>query len=112
MKRMTTAPDPDDRPPIKRKEYIPPAVRTPDRDDMADVIEEMWPATFTDMAEEAGYSRQHAKNTYDAYFEEQDRQIPPGPNAQELRIAVPDDVDEETYLRGVFEGFRRAREWA
>lgn len=47
---------------------VPDSKRTDQKDDAATTIDEMWPATLTDIATEAGYSRQHIRNTLDLYF--------------------------------------------
>lgn len=59
---------------IERKPDIPESAQTPDRDIVADWIEENavdewlnW--SFKDVGDETGYSRQHVANTVKNYFE-------------------------------------------
>lgn len=57
------------KPEIRRKEQIPEEHRTPDRDEAAEYIEDMWPATLGEISDESGYSISHVHNTLDKYFD-------------------------------------------
>lgn len=57
------------KPEIRRKDNVPEEHRTPDRDEAAEYIEEMWPATLGDISDESGYSISHVHNTLDKYFD-------------------------------------------
>lgn len=57
------------KPQIRRKDSIPESARTPDRDEAAEYIEDMWPATLSDISDESGYSVSHIHNTLNKYFE-------------------------------------------
>lgn len=83
--------------------------RTDARDEAADWIEDMWPATLSDIAEESGFSRQHIRNTLDTYFR------PAGSSLQTM-AAQPDTLEgledlpvpkhERDILRAVNLGYR------
>lgn len=112
---------------IRRKDNVPDEDRTPARDAAADFIEKeivekgRWADTpMTEIAEmtadlegtgENGYSRQHIKNTLDAYFEPVrepetktvEHSHPEGESGK-ITIDVPDDVDTDSYLRGFIDG--------
>lgn len=60
---------------IRRKQSIPSSQRTDGRDKAAEVIEDMWPSSLSDIADATEYSRQHIANTLEAYFEPADKQI-------------------------------------
>lgn len=82
---------------------------TEERRDAAETIAELWDtdATFTDIADESGYSRQHIVNTLHSHFRIVDHDN--GAKAtDELVIQIPCDVDRESYVRGVFEGYMKA----
>ena len=91
-----------DKPPIRRKPEVVEGHKdwTEDRDVMADYIEEMWPAPLREIAKEAGYSRQHAKNTLDAFFEE-------APEYDFAIPKIPDDVERRSYIRGYLDGIEK-----
>ncbi len=94
---------------IERREN--PTKDTEDRQKMADVIEEMWPAQLNDMADEAGYSRQHCKNVLDSHFRLIERDDEPQTESEDtngLTIQVPDNVDKSSYLRGLVDGMEKA----
>lgn len=63
---------------LRRRRQIPQGKRTEARDAAASWIEEnvieedRWPLTYTEMAEESGWSRQHIANTIEYYFAEAD----------------------------------------
>ena len=85
---------------LRRKET--PTKQTPEREEMANVIEEMWPANLSSMADKAGYSRQHAKNTLNSHFEVI-KDEPKTPRS----ITIPEDVTNESdYLQGWLHGQR------
>ena len=86
---------------------------TDERAEMADVIEEHYPAkNLNQCADMAGYSRQHAKNTLESHFREVERteneqDQPEKPRATKVTIEVPDDIDDPpSYLQGYVNGFR------
>lgn len=54
---------------IRRKDAIPPEDHTDKRDTVAEYIEDMWPATKTAIAEEAGVTRRTVSTTLETYFE-------------------------------------------
>lgn len=75
---------------VRRKKVIDNDERTRDRDKAADLIEEMWPASLSEIAEESEYSRQHIANTLEYYFE-------PGDTVADATIDVPiQDIDTDT----------------
>lgn len=99
---------------IRRKDSIDKSVRTPDKDKAAKTIERMvdergWPIPATELAEEAGYSAQHLRNTLRDYFvpvdEEQTHVDRTEQETESVEVTIPEDVDKESYLRGFFEGF-------
>lgn len=91
---------------IRRKD-VPESDRTPDRDKAAEAIETMWPATFTEIGEETGFSRQHISNTFDLYFEEIHEGKKKLEKGGEVTIEIPDDVDDPAaYVEGYMDGFR------
>lgn len=81
---------------IERKENVPEDDRTPDRDKAAEVIDDMWPAKLDKIAEEAGYSRQHIRNTIDFYYNIMEEEA-----EEEITITIPSDVEPRSYLKGV-----------
>lgn len=94
---------------IRLKDSIPNNVRTPGKDDAAEYIQSevldkgRWPMDYSEMAEESGWSRQHLKNTIDAYFSEEtakngDAELQA--NRFQIDVDVPADVDAESYIRG------------
>lgn len=92
---------------IRRKDSVPEQDRTDDRDEAADAIEEMWPSTLTEIAEEAGFSRQHIKNTLELYFELVNQ---PDENRVSLDIHIPEDLADDSktrdaYTRGYVAGY-------
>ena len=94
--------------PIRRKEHVPDSVRTEKKDEAADVIEELWPAPKTEIADVAGCSRTHIDNVLEDYFEEIQHpgvRTSDGNGRPEVRIEIPDDAEEDSYLRGYFDGF-------
>lgn len=96
---------------LERKDEIPEDVRTPDRDKAAKVIDDMWPAKLKKIAEEAGYSRQHIKNTIAAYYdmvEYEDEAEEEATEDDTITIEVPSDVETGSYLRGVADSLERA----
>jgi hypothetical protein len=106
-------------------------VRTSGKDDAAEYIENevlakgRWPMDLVDIADEAGWSRQHIANTLDDYFtfvesgngndkEDVERTRVPMPpddvSGERVYIEIPNDVDEESYIRGYFAGWLDGRE--
>lgn len=57
------------KPNLRRKNSISEEDRTDDRDDAANYIEDMWPATLSEISDESGYSISHIHNTLNLYFE-------------------------------------------
>lgn len=72
---------------------VPEENRTPDKDEAARWIEQLWPTTMTEIAEQSGYSRQHIKNTLVDYFEiDEDsggQDIPHTPDQGDLDLDSP-----------------------
>lgn len=96
--------------PLVRKAHIPDSDRTPDRDDAAEAIAELWPAPLSEIAEESGYSRTHVQNTLDRYFYQPDGDVPER-NGLRITIEVPRDVDHPpSFLQGFVRGYREAFE--
>ena len=126
---------------IALKDDIPSSERTPGRDEAAEYIQEeviekdRWPMDLTEIADEAGWSRQHIKNTLDAYFREVDngteesvvetsddtprtitkrvsgRKVQDEIARDVIYLEIPEDVnDPEDYVRGWFAGRLRAYE--
>lgn len=96
---------------IERKENIPKKDQTDDRDEAADAIERMWPATLTEIAEETGYSRQHIRNTLDVYYRPANTSGP-GMNLDELGdLSIPGREREllQAYRMGYRDGFQDAQ---
>lgn len=91
---------------IRRKDSISKSVRTEGKDDAAETIDAIieageWPMDLSEIAERAGWSRQHIANTLEGYYEaveDDDTQEPRDHDG--LQITVPDDVDKMSYLRG------------
>lgn len=111
-----------ERPEIVRKDPVPEEVRTEERDEAADYIEEMWPAKLSEIAEESGFSVSHVHNTLDKYFtrldgDESRRSVNGGggerPKTQappaDVPVEIPDDIEtvreRRAYLRGWANGF-------
>lgn len=94
---------------IERKDPVPDDARTPERDDAADYIEEMWPADLIEIADAAGYSRQHIRNTLDLYFNYK-KSVPTGGDTLDIEIPIPDGVDGKSYARGYLAGRLDERE--
>ena len=82
---------------IERLDY--PEKQTEGQDEMADVLDEHWGTgkTLAEMAEIGGYSRQHARNTLENYFQ----MIEKNDESGEITITIPDNVDARSYLKGV-----------
>ena len=76
-----------------------PETQTEERERMADVLDEHWGTgkTLAEMAEIAGYSRQHVKNTLSSHY----RMIEKDDETDEITITIPDNVDARSYLKGV-----------
>lgn len=76
-------------------------IRTPDRDEAAQWITEMWPASLSNIADASGYSRQHISNTLKLYFREVDET-----NADQKTVERPQKPDswEEGYRQGFRDG--------
>lgn len=99
---------------IERKDSIPAEAQTPKRDEAADWIEEHaaenwgeW--TFTDIADETEYSRQHIANTVEAYFRPADAGIDLGAVADaDVSEVVGDGAyrDLLIYRQGYRDGWR------
>lgn len=109
------------------KTNIPDSVRTPGKDDAAEYIQDnviekgRWPMDLTDIANEAGWSRQHIANTLDTYFTFKDNgQSEPKPETVALsgdrtpdrlaedvvHLEIPPDIaNPEEYVRGWFAGW-------
>lgn len=82
---------------------------TEERKKQADVIDELWhtDATISEMAEEAGYSRQHVINTLESHYNVVERS---DETSEEETIEVPKSVlddreKREAFLRGYETGF-------
>lgn len=93
---------------LERKANIPEEDRTPDRDNAAEVIDEMWPAALSEIADEAGYSRQHIRNVISLYYVTVENE--PDEHSQTPKsITIPDDVEnQEDYLLGWIHSKKRA----
>lgn len=82
---------------LRRRQQVPEGNRTEARDAAASWIEDevlsedRWPMTYTNMAEESGWSRQHIANTIENYFVEVDTE--------------DDQIGHE--VSNVFEAYRR-----
>lgn len=97
---------------LRRKAVVPDADRTPARDEAADWIEDnvvnndRWHSvTITEIADGAGFSREHISNVLDRYFEPQSQQ------ADDLTLLLGNDVPSEQsaeYRQGFADGFRQA----
>lgn len=115
----------------KRKENIPSDIRTPGKDEAADAIDEIiesgrWPMDIKDIADEAGWSRQHIANTLEGYYQtehvESDNGNENAVNSTKIRTSdklahdvveldIPKDVtDPEDYVRGWFAGWMQRDE--
>ena len=108
----------------KRLERVEnPESDTEERQDAADYIEEMWPASLTAIADAAGYSRQHIVNVIESHFREVDgepeKPEEPEPEPVEHRknghteicIKIPNGTDSiEEHVEAWLRGFRTARE--
>jgi len=125
MPELRTKPDS-----IELKDSIPSNVRTPGKDDAAEYIQEevvekgRWPMDLNKIAEEAGWSRQHIKNTIDDYFivgnggEDETKSkvvetvsVPDEIARDVIYLEIPKDVtDPEDYVRGWFSGRLKAYE--
>ena len=91
---------------LVRKASVPERDRTPQRDDAADYIEDMWPEhSLREIAEESGFSRSHIQNTIDRYFEPADRQESHNGDTRTVEIDIPEGVDEKAYLIGWINGY-------
>lgn len=93
---------------------VPPSERTEARDDAAEYIEEMWPTTLTEIAEESGYSRQHVKNTLSRYFkpaeeEGNNMEITAG-DAPDLNLPGHERELLQAYRLGYRDGFEDGRD--
>lgn len=110
------------------KANIPDSARTPGKDDAAEYIQSevldkgRWPMDLTDIADEAGWSRQHIANTLDSYFtfkengnsldvetitdELETDTLPVELVAEMGTIQIPDDVyDPMDFVRGWIVGW-------
>lgn len=106
---------------LRRKDSVPPGERTPDREQLADWIEEhvidgdeVWYNwTMTEIADATGYSRTHVSNTLDAYFEpatNDDRGAVLGRLADELGETAAEGDYHAGFVDGFERGIRFARE--
>lgn len=81
---------------------------------MADVIEAEWHSDLSlrAIAEKAGYSRQHVKNTLDSHFRVAEEQPQCENGNITIQIDVPADANRDTFvdawLRGYKSGYRAA----
>ena len=81
---------------------------------MADVLEANWDSgkTLKDLADEAGFSRQHAANVLDSHFsmiERDETMIEKDEDTNEITVTIPDDVEPSSYLRGVSDALEKAQ---
>lgn len=100
---------------LRRRDPVPEDVRTPARDEAAAYIEDMWPAHLQDIAAEAGYSREHIRNTLDAYFilEGDDTNGTGARTDSEtltVEIPIPEGVEKTSFARGYLAGRLDERE--
>jgi hypothetical protein len=113
---QTTQPDA-----IRRKDHIPTDVRTPGKDDAANIIDRVieegnWPMPLSELAEQTEWSRSHLSNTlrdyYEAVGDEADENAAVHQNGRfGLSIGVPDDVESRrSYIRGYVDGMFQERE--
>lgn len=79
--------------------------RTPDKAEAAEWIENMWPATLSEIAEASGYSRQHIKNTLVDYFRIADAES----ESQNVRMEKPNSDLQAAYRAGYRDGWRDAK---
>lgn len=116
----------------ERKDNIPDSVRTPGKDDAAETIDEIiesgkWPMDIKEIAEIAGWSRQHISNTIQAYYEipgSDENETAVESNGEEIAVPSPKDHDEnvvyidvprnvdnlEDFLQGYFSGWLDGKE--
>lgn len=98
---------------IERKQHIPAEVRTDGKDEVADWIESeiidngRWPMDMQDIAEEAGWSRQHVTNTIRDYFETKDggATLSINDTRAQIEFEVPGGVDRQSYVQGYLRGW-------
>jgi len=95
---------------IVRKDHIPDSERTEERDDVADWIDEhaadewrKW--TFTDIADELGFTRQHISNTVKTYYR------PAGHEEDAEELGQLSERDLRIYRRGYRDGYEDARRY-
>ena len=88
---------------------------TPERAEMADIIEEMWPANVQEIADNSDWSHGHARNTIESHFryvdpKEDTVDSPEEPLKDEkfIEVRIPNDVEPEAYLRGLLDGMAQA----
>lgn len=102
---------------IERKQYVPDASSTPDRDAAADWIEthivngdREWAATtISDIAIATDYSREHIATTLDAYFDPVGADTGP---AAELLADIPTPEGTDEFRDGFAYGWREGVRWA
>jgi len=107
---------------LTRKRHVPAEYRTDGKDEAADWLEEhvinagRWPMDLSDIADEAGWARQHMANTLRDYFEPAggdlriDRPDGGAAGTVSIEIDVPPEDDADAYLRGYLRGWLDAQE--
>lgn len=102
---------------IERQDYVPDSRRTPDRDEAADWIDmhvvdgdrDWGETTMSEIAEAAGYSREHIATTLDHYYQ------PAGQSqdlASELAGDIPTPEGTSEFRDGFAYGWREGVRWA
>lgn len=100
---------------MQLKDPLPDDVRTPDRDNAAEQIQDLMQEgrfeemSKADVADEIGYSRQHVSNVLDTYFQESSNgtQETVEPQGETIEITIPENVNKADYLQGFFDGYLR-----
>lgn len=99
---------------LRRKSAVPPSDRTEERDAAADWIEQnvieqgRWPMTYTEIAEETGWSRQHISNTISDYFTTETSEAETDPEAPQEKGDGRDNEIFRVYRTGVQDGIELA----
>lgn len=102
---------------IERKQYVPDASRTPDRDAAAEWIDshivsgdrEWAETTMSNIASATEYSREHIATTLDAYFDPAGADAGP---AGELLSDIPTPEGTSEFRDGFAYGWREGVRWA
>lgn len=100
-------------------EKIPSSIRTKGKDQAAKYIihevlsKDRWPMSYSEMAEESGWSRQHIRNVVSDYFstggETDSKETTVNAHGASMSIEIPEGVNTEDYLQGFIKGFIECR---